>query len=81
MKLILIAQLGEELEGRELKDILFLEKDGKWYLEMMIDGDRLRTEEIGHSIYTQIEEPLREKLKEDREAVVDRQWALDFLDS
>lgn len=75
MKLVIIAQLADSLNGKEVEDIIFVEIEGKWYFELLVDGQSGHAGEIDKGLYTAIEKSLGDVLAADKEYVIDSHWA------
>lgn len=71
MKLVIIAQLADSLNGKEVEDIIFVEIEGKWYL---LTVSRVIPEKSIRACI-QLEKSLGDVLAADKEYVVDSHWA------
>lgn len=81
MKVIVLMQTGDQLQDKEIGDVLFVEDEGKWYLELVLDGKPCYTGELPREMYDAIRSELADKLGEDNEAFINSEWAVKLLNS
>jgi len=79
LKLIVIAQLQEQLAGKKLMGVYFIPSDEPSFEVALEEGSGYVP--VSKEMYRSIEEQFREQLSTDDEYYINQDWALTFLSS
>lgn len=79
MKLYIISSLNNSSPDTTIKQICFDKIDGNIMFSILTDNDRWASTDFSQDLYNFIADKFKEQLKEEKDVVVDLNWALKLM--